>query len=112
EGALARAARADEGANGAGGNAGGEPVQDGLARLIGEGDARKRDIAAQPADRHGIRRVGDGDGLVKHSLEAVEGGLAALQVVVDRAELFDRLVGDKEREDDREENIPLEVNLV
>jgi len=112
EGGLAGAAGADEGADRAGGNRGGEAVQDGLAGLVGEGHALEGDVTVEPADGDGRGRVGDGERLVEHDLKPVERAEAALQLVVQRAELFDRLVAGVEGGEDGEERVEPDVLAV
>ena len=69
EGALARAARADERADGAGGDGGGDMAEGGCL-AVGEGDVVEGDVAAQALDGRGRGRVGDRHRLVEDVFEA------------------------------------------
>ena len=78
EGGFAGAARADQGADGARGNMDVDVLQDGFARPVGEGDLLERDIARDLFEGQGLRRIIDGDRLVEHHFDALQGGLALL----------------------------------
>ncbi len=72
--------------------------------MVTEADAVEGDVTAHGADVARFFGVGDGDGGVEHDLDAVEGGEAALELVVERADFFHRFVAEVQGGDDREED--------
>ena len=102
-GALAGAAGADEGDALSGRDAQVDAFERGNVGAVGEGDAVELDFAAAGGEHFGVSGVGDGAGLAHQGEDVGGGGKAALQLEVDAAEGFDRLVEEKDAGHEGEE---------
>jgi len=92
ESRFARARWAHQSAYGARRNVHFDSAQHGFGIAVGETHVIERHVAFESLDLARFGGIGDGDGFIENDLNALEGGLAFLEFVVQSAELFDGFV--------------------